>query len=306
MKLAAVVVWYNPSNITNIIENIKSYADFLEKVYIVDNSSTNNSELAEKLSNAVYIPNFKNLGIAAAQNIGCDHAIKDGFDWVITMDQDSRFLDGDFEKYKVLAESYSIQEKNVASFSPNMCAPDKKQIAISILIKNQIKKCLGLYKNNFPNAQKSDVEYVKRVIASGNIINLNIWNSIGKFDEAFFIDEVDHEFCIRLFLNNFKIVRFNNVYLKHSLGTRKRTFFPKCTYHNNFRLFYIFRNKLIVFKRYGKNPEIHDLYRHEIWGYIRDYCIRDFKAPKYWITFLRAYLAYRKFIKQDPICQKLH
>ena len=49
------------------------------------------------------------------------------------------------------------------------------------------------------------IEYPERVIASGNIINLQAWNKVGRFDNSLFIDEVDHDFCHRLTQEKYKI-----------------------------------------------------------------------------------------------------
>ena len=85
--LSSVTVWYNPS--PQDVNSIKSYNSFFDKIYIIDNSSKDNGELAGQISNAVYLPNNENLGIARALNIGCKKAMGDGFKWVMTMDQDS-------------------------------------------------------------------------------------------------------------------------------------------------------------------------------------------------------------------------
>ena len=43
MKIAGTVVWYNPSN--ENIENIKTYINFVEKLYIIDNSKKDDNKL---------------------------------------------------------------------------------------------------------------------------------------------------------------------------------------------------------------------------------------------------------------------
>ena len=51
MKLAGVVVWYNPSD--KDVKNIQSYIDELDKLYIFDNS--------EKKDNKNKVPTSKKL-----------------------------------------------------------------------------------------------------------------------------------------------------------------------------------------------------------------------------------------------------
>ena len=60
MKFAGVVVLYNPSKKIN--DNIQSYIKGIEKLYIVDNSSKDNSEIICRHNKIEYIPiNFSDL-----------------------------------------------------------------------------------------------------------------------------------------------------------------------------------------------------------------------------------------------------
>ena len=89
MRFAGVVVIYNPDK--SVLKNIDSYIDGIEKLYVVDNSEDIDNSKMFKNKKIEYIRNGSNLGIAEALNIGSNKAIKDGFDWILTMDQDSRF-----------------------------------------------------------------------------------------------------------------------------------------------------------------------------------------------------------------------
>lgn len=119
MKLAAVVIWYNPLKVDDCIGKILSYAKYV-RVYIVDNSPCDNSSLASQIPDSVYIPNLRNLGIAAAQNTGCKKALEDGYDWVMTMDQDSYFDSGQFEHYLQETEKHLQSSEKDVSFSVAM------------------------------------------------------------------------------------------------------------------------------------------------------------------------------------------
>ena len=78
--LSCVVVWYNPSE--KELKNIESYYGHLERIYIIDNSDNNNSELIDSIDlskrKIKYFPNYSNLGIASALNKGCISAIENG------------------------------------------------------------------------------------------------------------------------------------------------------------------------------------------------------------------------------------
>ena len=96
MKIAGMVTLYNPDEL--ISENICSYLDDIHKLYVIDNSDNSNKMLLPQNSKIIYMPNYKNVGIASALNIAAKAAIADGYNWLLTMDQDSKFNKKDVEK----------------------------------------------------------------------------------------------------------------------------------------------------------------------------------------------------------------
>lgn len=201
-KIVAVVVWYNPQK--NFVDNILSYSKYVSRVYIIDNSKNDNTVLAEKIENAVYLPNFDNLGIATALNIGCEKALEEGFEWCMTMDQDSNFSEEMIEKYLKAIYEYR-SEKNV-SFAPSCIYKNSKPVIDStvetirlglkknkslLAVKRKVFSKLNIYQDF---SEKKETENVKRVITSGNVIHLHVWKDIGKFNENLFIDEVDFDY----------------------------------------------------------------------------------------------------------------
>lgn len=234
-NITAVVIWFNPDKTS--IANILTYSSFFKKIYIVDNSLTDNSTLAAECLNSFYIPNRSNMGIAKATNIGCERAFQDGFDWVMTMDQDSSWDITELKKFINLIENN--KDGTIASFAPTHS--------------NQIKSVIGDIKNKTKNKTDKEIIFQSKVMASGNIINLNIWKNCGKFNEDLFIDEVDHEFCYKLLKNGYKICEFQDVYMFHTLGNVKKTILPRPCKHSGVRLFYIFRNILFIKRNYPEN-----------------------------------------------------
>lgn len=240
MLICSVTVWYNPDD--SNVENILTYSSLCGKCYIVDNSNGDNSVLAKKIPNSVYIPLNQNLGIAAALNAGCARAIKDGFEWCMTMDQDSSWDEGQAALYFGLCQE-NAAERNV-SFAPNA------EFATPISFLGWAKSfCRSLLKGKrdvelsagSKNPLKTSVDYC---ITSGNVIVLDAWKKVGGYYEPFFIDEVDLEFCFRLKEAGFEILKFENCKMSHVLGKPRRSFYPCVSHHSNERLYYIFRNML--------------------------------------------------------------
>lgn len=236
MKIAGVVVLYNP-NIEEVFKNTLSYIKFLKKLYIVDNSEYNNEKNIKNmyfniLNKVEYIWLGGNKGIAKALNIGKNKAIKEKFKYLLTMDQDS-FFDGNLIKLVRYIKSYSKQLENVAIISPQYKLREKK------------------YNLKTYNLTE-EIELKKYVMTSGNFLNLELAKQIGDFNEEFFIDEVDNEYCYRINRRGYKILMYKNCNLNHELGNIKWYFFIKVTNHNYIRRYYITRNKLYMMKEFSE------------------------------------------------------
>lgn len=244
MKIAAVVVLYNPNKVpkpNDVRHNIMSYAQKLEKVFVIDNSDCDNSNLLRDIKNLDYIPLNKNFGIAAALNIGCEKALQEGFDWCLTMDQDSYWDENEFENYLDSAKKLVISnDEKVASISPRLKMPVKSLHDIFVNIARPF-----YYKIRKPPEYK----IIDRTITSGNLIRLSVWSEIGKFDENLFIDGVDFDYCFRLQKIGYKIVWTRAARLNHSIGDDKFRLF-KSGKHNDFRLYYMVRNNIYLAKIY--------------------------------------------------------
>ncbi len=226
-KIAGVVVIYNPTS--DIIKNITSYIKNISHLYLVDNSEESNEELLNSISDVSkfeFIHNQVNLGVAKALNIAIEKATKAGFKYLLTMDQDSLF-EGDSLK-KLLA---NISDESVGIYSP--------------FHKNK-------YFTNPPHNES--IQEVSDVMTSGNILNLSVINKVGYFNEDYFIDYVDIEFCLRLRLKEFKIMRINKSFLIHNEANLEKKFFlGKTVYppnHSAIRWYYKIRNYLYLKKVY--------------------------------------------------------
>jgi len=231
IKLAGTVILYNPQK--NFIDNIKSYLCFLDKLYLVDNSEIKSQYIEDinNINNAVYIFNNGNKGVAFGLNMALKMALKDGYRFLLTMDQDSSFKDASIEK--------------MIDFINNNNTSDVAIISPEIVVDNHI-----ITDRNTP-------------ITSGSIINLDISNKIGFFDEDYFIDRVDFEYALRAKKSGYKIKVITNAFLDHSLGNYKivKVLNKKIvvTNHLPLRRYYITRNTLYMINDYFLNFPIYSL-----------------------------------------------
>ena len=293
MNLCAVVIWYNPSVLENngdAVANIQSYAAMMKRVFIVDNSSIDNSRLATEIPNARYVANLENVGIAKALNQGCKMAMEEGFDWCMTMDQDSRW---DREQLSIFVNKISdfmFKDSLYVSFAPDSDQP--VILSYAALLK---RKVLGHHYKEKRVSPKNMVEEAETVITSGNIIKLFVWQELGRFLEPSFIDEVDIEFCFRLRKTGYKLLRLREVHMHHTLGSSKRTILPKITKHSGKRLYFIVRNRLIMMKLY---PEYTSNYKNDLKIYFKECCIFSFDFAKNLFYFIKCFWDYPKVLSQ--------
>lgn len=230
MKLAGVVVWYNPTEDDK--KNIDSYLEDLDILYIMDNSEKKTS--IEKNKKIKYVFNNENQGISKPLNEAAKMALKEGYCWLLTMDQDSKMNKDIFNEFANVLKA--TDTTNVGIISPWHDTKIKEE------------KPIERYTNPL------------EVMTSGNFVNLNILNKLGYFDEKLFIDGVDIEYGLRLNKNGYKIVQMNNVSMEHNLGNIEyHKFLGKefmCTNHNYLRQYYMARNYRYIRDKYiGMYPE---------------------------------------------------
>ena len=273
MKLAGLVVLYNPKE--TIMDTINNYINEVDLLYLIDNSSNDNSSLF-KNKKIRYIPNKENLGIAVALNMGARKAIKDGYDWLLTMDQDSTFSADSLSK--LIKYAYSLDYEKVGIVSP------------------------WHHTKEVTNRSIKESEELMDVMTSGNLLNLKIYEKLGGFKEWLFIDSVDIEYCLNLNKNGYKVIRYNESELIHELGDIKIVHILNrnlvCSNHNYIRRYYICRNVNYVAKMYEDiYPEYCNFIRNGLKGAFRN--ILFFEKDKYrkLRNMVRGYKDFKKGVK---------
>ena len=230
MDISAGIVLFNP-DIKRLKENIDAVIIQCTHLYLVDNGSGNVDEVKGLLnqynqSKISILWNRENQGIAKALNQLTRAAQKEGFDWILTLDQDSVVpsnIVGEFEKY--------INNSSVGILCPIICDRNKdEEIKIN-----------------------EDCTEIDECITSGSLLNIKAWSEIGGFDERMFIDGVDFDICYRLRQRGYKIYCIHSVLLLHELGHIEyhRFLFWKVLVknHSAFRKYYIARNIIYVAKK---------------------------------------------------------
>ncbi len=216
--ISALVVLFKPS--PEVYRNIQTYMDKVVCLYIIDNSPSL-SETAERLlkeEKVELLSSSTNIGIAEAYNLGLKRAYQDGYHWLMTMDQDSFFELHQIERF--LEDFFQVQKNNLGIYAP-------------------------LHNAKFISQEEDKPVLV--VMSSGSIVNTESALESGGFDSDLFIDEIDHEFCLRIQKKDYLVIQNSRVFINHFLGKIGENGRKK---YSATRLYYITRNHFYVKKRY--------------------------------------------------------
>lgn len=247
MKIGVIIVTYNPSEA--IFKTISKLETQVDKIYIIDNNSTQKNKLYNlKLKEKTKIIfNQKNIGLAAAQNIGIKEAILEEMNWVLFLDDDSEIENNFIFEMK---EAYlNSNQKEIGILAANILYKDvNKKTYYPLETKFFIKR------KEFENELYLD--NVIFAISSGSLVKIEAIKKIGLLCEEFFIDSIDLEYCLRMNLNGYKIRVVKKAKLYQRIGflvekkIMKFKIYP--TNHNPKRHFTQFRNAIWVWKKYIK------------------------------------------------------
>lgn len=238
-RICMGVVLYNPN--LKMLENIQSFIGDVSKIYIYDNSLNSHQDMFKKIKSSIqieYMWNGQNDGLSHALNCICKKAFLDQYDYIFTMDQDSIFV--------------SCSIKNMVEFANRIQTP------IGI-IAPKIQHYFNEKEIDLLKDQPLRKGYKKKkfAITSGSLINLNILDRLGYFEEKFFIEHIDTEYCIRMCNQGYKIIELENAILLQRAGNSQvkkilgKEVHP--LYANPIRGYYLFRNHIFILRKYGKS-----------------------------------------------------
>jgi rhamnosyltransferase len=244
MKTGCILVLYNPD--IDLLRDVISSIEYqLDKICIIDNSLSSLDDLTlVENKKTKYIALNRNVGIAAAQNIGLEYFIEEKYDYILFADQDS------------------IMPNNlVANLHNATFALMNNGYRVAVVCPTSINRQDGKpYKEKYPifdniSLQYKENEYdffkVNSCGSSASLISIKNFNEVGLMDVQLFIDGVDNEWCWRAKakcnLDSFILL---NTGINHQLGEGDKSFFGfKIAISTPFRIYYQFRNYIILSRR---------------------------------------------------------
>ena len=239
MTTIAIVVLYNDS--PKIVEgNIRRIAAQVEQVILIDNSAVAYVESFSLLDKVTYLPQMHNIGIAAAQNIGIQIAMKEKFDFIFFADPDS-FIPSDTVK-QLQDRFLQIQKKDINIGGVGASAFNLQTNKMISFDNELIKDC--------PEWETCQLTYLMN---SASLIAVPLFEKVGLMWEELFIDGVDCEWCWRAsYKAQAHFYQDQTIVIQHRLGNEGKKVGGKVrSIGTSARLFYQYRNYLwLLRKRY--------------------------------------------------------
>lgn len=219
MRIAAIIITFHPDKklLQNNIEAIHNYVD---KILIWQNSDDDLSDITAKYSGIEVIGDKTNHFIAKPLNQALQWCRENGYDYLLTMDQDSVWED--FAGF--------ISETNRFNNNPE----------IGIFAPNT---------NNF--IPDKSIPFIDKewVIQSGMLLNLHALNGLGGFREEYQIYGVDEEFCYWVNLHHKKVRVMTRFNLQQKYGNAQKTIWGFTVYNYSPIVRYFLIRNMIWMKR---------------------------------------------------------
>lgn len=233
-SVCAVVIAYFPD--PDFYERLRTVVPQVGMVVIIDNTPERGatprlSQTFESEPHVLCFDNRGNVGVAAALNQGLAHASRMGYQWILALDQDT------------------------------LCLPDMADTLLKVASACQPKPVVvgGNYfdpqsnRTKVPTGRSAGFLEQKTVITSGSLIDVGQALALGGFRADFFIDQVDHEFCLRARAHGHKVVISRKQVMTHSVGRAggvRIPFLGVLPNHPPLRKYYIARNTVVTVAEY--------------------------------------------------------
>ncbi|MBY7818077.1 glycosyltransferase family protein [Vibrio fluvialis] len=221
MRVSAVYLTYNP-DVDLLNKSFISALENCDNIYVYDNNSTVSPRCSHE--SIMIVEGKDNIGVSGL-NYVISLAFSEGSDFIIILDQDSVLPSG------FVHDALKRYESNPGVYCP--------------VVYDRVRS-----KRTYVEDPSSRYIKLSTTIGSGLIISKDIFIKVGIFDESFFLDCVDIDYCFRL--NNHDINLYSDAksIMIHSIGDSFICFFNlKISVHSPSRHYLYYRNSLRLVTR---------------------------------------------------------
>lgn len=244
-QICAVIVAYQP-DIDHLTALVRECLNQCDGVILVNNGSPLLVEIqaADRLR---IIEVGANIGLAAAQNLGVNFAANQHYAYVIFFDQDSLPDAGSVTHLRSAFDHLEASGAAPAAVGP--CVVDSRDGVITPFVRFHLWGVQHFLPHPYQPWILCDF-----LIASGFLTSMTRFQTIGNWEEALFIDNVDMEWSFRARSQGFRCFGVPTARLYHPLGDRLirfKLFHRNLTIylHASSRQYYMMRNRIALYRR---------------------------------------------------------
>jgi rhamnosyltransferase len=236
--VAGIVAFYpDPSNLARLIARV---APDVCRIIVFANSPLDGA-VGERLAASAretpvtFVTPGENLGLGRAYNAMVDLALQDGAESILLFDQDSMPSEGMVTRLEELADALRSHGEKPAVVGPRPVKASGEPFKIP-----RRRAC----PEHLPAAA------VDFAISSGSLIALDAAKAVGPFDEDFFIDAIDIEWCARAWNGGWSVWLGTDIPMTHrlGLGVIHLPFGLRMTDQPPERLYTYFRNQVAMLR----------------------------------------------------------
>ena len=249
-KIAVIIInWKKYDFTSKCIDSVLNSSHKNLRIILIDNESQCDfSDEINKNDKIYIIKNKNNEGFARSNNQGIKYSIKNGFDYVLLLNNDTKINNNLIEL--LLKQATTLNQKIV---QPLILNYDGTKIWNAGGTINNIFGTFQTHKKgeNFKNF-KSNMNFTDWFTGCCVLIKSEVFTDIGYFDERFFAYYEDVDFSIRLKSKGYSVAMMNDSYLKHiesasskSINQSEGNLSPYVHYLN-------IRNHILLLKKHSK------------------------------------------------------
>jgi rhamnosyltransferase len=209
------------------------------KVILVDNTEAPCLDGGSLPEGCSLITLNYNSGIAFAQNVGVAAALSKGATILAFFDQDSNVEPG------LLDRLLAAITPGTAEVVAPLCVDHATGTPLPSLLLSRHGFSKPIHRPDSPGRYRVDV-----VISSGTVATREAFDLAGAFEQGWFIDFTDAEWCLRCRCKHVPIYVVPGAVMGHSIGTRSFRFGPlTILVHGPTRCYYQIRNSFLLLRK---------------------------------------------------------
>ena len=241
-----ILNWNNYQDTKECLDSLKGITYPNYKIIVVDNGSVDKSgeRLRKEFPQCIFIRNESNLGFAEGNNVGIEHALNDGADYILLLNNDTIVKPGFLEP---LVRTADIDEE-IGVVGPMVYFYDEPKVIQSIGARISLWKgshsIIGIWEAD--KGQYNTLMKVDYVSGAALLAKRRMIKDVGLLDADYFLYSEEVDWCYRATKAGYKIMAVPESKIWHKVssstgGTRS----PVSAY-------FLTRNRILFMRKHAR------------------------------------------------------